>query len=66
MKWNSNEPITPGYYLCAAVGYNRPIMLCWRLTARSFLPVRSDGVGTGQRQQKGIINETGDYGRMIW
>jgi hypothetical protein len=29
MKWNPNEPITPGYYLCAALGYDRPIMLCW-------------------------------------
>jgi len=34
MKWNSNEPITPGYYLCAAVGYSRPMILCWNIVGK--------------------------------
>ena len=36
MRWNPNEPITQGYYLCAAVGYNRPIMLCWYLDKKQW------------------------------
>lgn len=36
MRWNPNEPITPGYYLCAVFGYDRPIMLCWDIDMRQW------------------------------